>query len=220
MAGLVNPDPGFWKGKRVLVTGHTGFKGSWLMVWLSKLGAVPFGLSLRPESDTCPVALVGPGGNSEESFGDIRDGAAVVSRFSNTAPDIVLHLAAQALVRRSYAEPVMTFETNVMGTLHVLEAVRRTPLVRAVVVVTSDKSYDNREWHWPYREDDTIGGHDPYSASKACAELVTAAWRRSFLGTPRAPAAAATARAGNVIGGGDFAVDRLLPTPRGLGSTC
>jgi CDP-glucose 4,6-dehydratase len=211
MACLVNPDPAFWNGKRVLVTGHTGFKGSWLMLWLSALGALPFGFSLPPESDSCLGALVGLGRDGGESFGDIRDGAAVARRFANIAPDVVLHLAAQTLVRRSYAEPVMTVETNVMGTVHVLEAVRRTPPVRAIVVVTSDKCYENREWHWPYREDDAIGGHDPYSASKGCTELLTAAWRRSFLEVAEAPVAAASARAGNVIGGGDFAADRLLP---------
>lgn len=214
MAGLVNPSPDFWRGKRVLVTGHTGFKGAWLSLWLHKLGAVPLGLALAPETEPSLSALAEVERKVDGVRGDIRDAGLVLDAVQRLAPDIVLHLAAQTLVRRSYAEPALTFETNVMGTLHMLEAVRRTPSVRAVIVVTSDKCYENREWHWAYREDEAMGGHDPYSASKGCTELVTAAWRRSFLapeGTCGRTVAMASARAGNVIGGGDWAEDRLIP---------
>jgi CDP-glucose 4,6-dehydratase len=200
----------FFAGKTVLVTGHTGFKGSWLCRWLERLGARVVGFSLppRPMPDLFTLAKVEEGMTSIE--GDVRDLGALSAVFAERRPDIVLHLAAQALVRRGYREPVDTFSTNVMGTVNVLEACRLCPSTRAVVIVTSDKCYENREWVWGYREDEPMGGHDPYSASKACAELVTAAYRRSFVSQGRGPAIA-SARAGNVIGGGDFAEDRLVP---------
>jgi CDP-glucose 4,6-dehydratase len=201
---------GFWRGKRVFVTGHTGFKGAWLCAWLERLGAGVFGLSLPPDDEPRLGPMIGLDRRIETAFADLRDPEPVARAMTGFAPDIVLHLAAQSLVRRSYRDPVGTVATNVMGTINLLEAMRRTPSVRAAVIVTSDKCYDNREWAWPYRETDPLGGADPYSASKACAELVTHAWRRSFFGGDH-KAALATARAGNVIGGGDWAADRLLP---------
>jgi CDP-glucose 4,6-dehydratase len=211
VAGMVNPDRAFWQGKRVLVTGHTGFKGAWLSLWLARLGAVPLGLSLAAHDEPAPADRSFLDGIAEGVACDIRDAKATAAAIHALAPDIVLHLAAQALVRRSYLEPHATFETNVMGTLNVLAAIRAQPSVRAAVIVTSDKCYENREWSWPYREIDQLGGHDPYSASKACAELLTASWRRSFAGDNGAGPAIATARAGNVIGGGDWAPGRLIP---------
>lgn len=184
MAALVNRD--FWRGRRVFLTGHTGFKGTWLAAWLERLGAHVTGYALPDR--------------------DVRDLDALRGALASSEADVVFHLAAQSLVRESYANPVETYATNVMGTVHLLEAVRAAKHVRAVVVVTSDKCYENREWPWPYRENEPLGGHDPYSSSKACQELVAAAYRRSFGG-----AAIATARAGNVIGGGDAAKDRLVP---------
>jgi CDP-glucose 4,6-dehydratase len=211
VAGMVNPDRTFWRGKRVLVTGHTGFKGAWLSLWLARLGAVPLGLSLAAHDEPAPAGRGFLDGITESVACDIRDAKATAIAIHALAPDIVLHLAAQALVRRSYLEPHATFETNVMGTLNVLAAIRAQPSVRAAVIVTSDKCYENREWNWPYREIDTLGGHDPYSASKACAELLTASWRRSFAQDNGTGPAIATARAGNVIGGGDWAPGRLIP---------
>lgn len=211
MAGLVNPDRAFWRGKRVLVTGHTGFKGTWLSLWLARLGAVPLGLSLAPEAEPVPLERGFLGGIVEGVACDIRDAAATRAAIEQLAPDIVLHLAAQTLVRRSYLEPELTFATNAMGTLNVLAAIRAQPSVRAALIVTSDKCYENREWVWPYREIDALGGHDPYSASKACAEILTASWRRSFTRPDGTGAAIATVRAGNVIGGGDWAQERLIP---------
>ena len=216
VAGSVSgrlPDPAFWRGKRVFLTGHTGFKGTWLAIWLRRLGADVTGFALPPEILSLAEAT-GVEQRITSIRGDIRDLPALDRAFATTDPQIVLHLAAQALVRLSYQQPVETFATNVMGTAHVLEAARQAPQVRALVSVTTDKCYENREWAWPYRETDRLGGYDPYSASKACAELVTAAWRRSFLSVDRAgkpPLAVATARAGNVIGGGDWSVDRLVP---------
>ena len=204
----MSPDQGFWRGKRVFVTGHTGFKGAWLCAWLDRLGAKVLGLALPPEDEPNLFALLGLEQRLDHRLGDIRDAPALDGAMSLFRPEIVLHLAAQSLVRRSYREPVETFETNVMGTINLLEAVRRTPSVRAAIVVTSDKCYENLGHHRPYRETDALGGEDPYSASKACAELVTGAWRHSFLSTG---IALASARAGNVIGGGDWAVDRLVP---------
>lgn len=208
----VNPD--FWRGRRVFLTGHTGFKGGWLALWLQRMGAQVTGYALRPPTNPSlfEVARVGEGMHSH--IGDIRDAAALRAAMQAAAPEVVLHLAAQPLVRASYDDPVGTYATNVMGTVHLLEAVRATPGVRAVVNVTTDKCYENREWIWPYRESDPMGGYDPYSNSKGCAELVTAAYRSSFFNPERAGehgVAIATARAGNVIGGGDWAVDRLLP---------
>lgn len=198
-----------YRGTRVLLTGHTGFKGAWLAAWLQKLGAEVTGLALPPEPDRpslYEVAAVGEGMGS--ILGDIRDPATVDDAFRAARPRVVFHMAAQSLVRRSYVEPVATYATNVMGTAHVLEAARAVPEVEAVLVVTSDKCYENRGLERGYREDDPMGGFDPYSSSKGCAELLTAAWRRSFFA---GHAAVATARAGNVIGGGDWAEDRLVP---------
>ena len=202
------PDIAFWRGKRVLVTGHTGFKGSWLTLWLKRLGAEVTGLALPPDTNPSLFTLA-VAEDVPTLFADIRDLVTVQAAFEEARPDIVLHLAAQALVRPSYADPVATYATNVMGTVHVLEAARRTPSVRAVVVVTSDKAYENREWPWAYRETEAMGGYDPYSNSKGCAELVVSAYRSSFF----APSdiRVATARAGNVIGGGDWSTDRLIP---------
>ena len=200
----------FYRGKKVLVTGHTGFKGGWLTAWLKSAGASVVGLALPPETNPNLFDALCLGCEMVSIFGDICRPSIVNSVFAQHAPEIVFHNAAQPLVRRSYREPVETFDTNVMGTVHVLEAVRHTPSVRAVVVITSDKCYENREWFWGYREEDALGGSDPYSSSKACAELVTAAYRQSFFQKP-GTAAVATARAGNVIGGGDWSEDRLVP---------
>lgn len=201
--------PSFWAGRRVLLTGHTGFKGGWLALWLRMLGAEVQGYALPAATtpslwEAARLAELAPG-----TLADIRDGARVAAAVMAFQPDIVLHLAAQPLVRASYETPTETYATNVMGTVHLLEGVRRCTAVRAVIVVTSDKCYDNREWPWPYREQDPLGGHDPYSSSKACTELVSHAYRQSFL-NPRG-IRLATARAGNVIGGGDWADNRLLP---------
>jgi len=200
----------FYHGKKVLITGHTGFKGGWLSAWLKSLGAEVTGLALPPDTTPNLFDSTCLGCGMISILGDIRDQPVVASVFQQSAPEIVFHNAAQPLVRRAYREPVETYATNVMGTAHVLEAVRHTPSVRAVVVVTSDKTYENREWFWGYREEDTLGGRDPYSSSKACAELVTAAYRQSFF-TQERSARIATARAGNVIGGGDWSQDRLVP---------
>jgi CDP-glucose 4,6-dehydratase len=210
---MVIPDLSFWRGKRVLVTGHTGFKGAWLALWLQRLGAHVGGYALEPPTDPnlFEAACVGPG--MESTTGDIRDTAALTRVGARFRPQVMFHLAAQPLVRRSYRDPVETYSTNVMGTVSVLEAARTWPDLRAVVVVTSDKCYENREWIWGYREDEAMGGVDPYSSSKGCAELVTAAYRRSFFAANRAggPVGIASARAGNVIGGGDWAEARLVP---------
>ncbi len=200
----------FWRGRRVLVTGHTGFKGSWLCLWLQSLGAELSGVALPPDRDRALYTMAGVGDGMRSYHCDIRDAAALARIVAEVEPECVLHLAAQALVRASYADPAGTYATNVMGTVHVLEAVRATPSVRAVVVVSSDKCYENREWLWGYRENDAMGGHDPYSSSKGCTELVCSAWAHSFFGAGSATRLA-SARAGNVIGGGDWARDRLLP---------
>ena len=200
----------FWHGKRVFLTGHTGFKGSWLSLWLQSLGAQVHGLALEPPTtpNLFTVAQV-EAGMTSHTIGDIRDLSTVQKATHAAQPDIVIHMAAQPLVRLSYAEPVETYATNVMGTVHVLEAARSTPSVKAIVVVTTDKCYENKEWAWGYRENEPMGGHDPYSNSKGCAELVTSAYRNSFLQS--SGVAVASARAGNVIGGGDWAADRLVP---------
>ena len=208
MEAMVGPDVNFWTGKRVFLTGQTGFKGAWLWLWLKRLGAIPTGYALAPLSGPSLWRELGEAKDGTW-VGDIRDMPELLRRMQAAQPDIVLHLAAQALVRQSYVEPVETIATNVIGTMNVLEAVRQTTSVKAVVSVTTDKVYLNREWVWPYREDEALGGQDPYSASKACAELVTAAWRKSFLA--ERGVRVATARAGNVIGGGDWSTDRLLP---------
>jgi CDP-glucose 4,6-dehydratase len=209
----------FYRGKTVLVTGHTGFKGGWLSVWLKMLGARVIGFSLPPEEGNLSFFEAADVARDMVSvFGDIRDLRALSAVMREHEPEIVFHNAAQSLVLRSYREPVKTYATNVMGTVHVLEAVRTTPSVRAVVIVTSDKCYENREWVWGYREDEPLGGHEPYSSSKGCAELVTAAYRHSFFKEKGGPAVA-SARAGNVIGGGDWAEDRIVPdVVRGIAS--
>lgn len=208
-------NPNFWRDKRVLLTGHTGFKGAWLSLWLQSLGARVTGYSLAPPTQPSLFELARISDGMRSVTGDVRDLEGLSRCLAESRPEIVLHMAAQSLVRRSYTNPVETYETNVMGTVNLLEAVRRAGGdVRAVVVVTTDKCYENREWVWGYREIDPMGGHDPYSNSKGCAELVTAAYRNSFFGTGaggRASARVASARAGNVIGGGDWAEDRLLP---------
>ncbi|MEI2783624.1 MAG: CDP-glucose 4,6-dehydratase [Candidatus Competibacter sp.] len=205
--------PAFWAGRRVLVTGHTGFKGGWLCLWLQHLGAEVTGYALEPptQPNLFEAARVGEGMRSV--LGDIRDFDAFWSAVREYQPEIIFHLAAQPLVLPAYRQPLETYAINVLGTVHLLEAVRRTAGVRAVVNVTSDKCYENREWVAGYREDEPMGGYDPYSSSKGCAELVTAAYRRSFFNraSDRAGVALASARAGNVIGGGDWAEDRLIP---------
>ncbi len=209
MAAL--PDPAFWSGRRVLVTGDTGFKGAWLCLWLAELGATVIGLADGVPTEPSLWALARVGEVVEHHEGDVRDAARVAEVVAGTRPEVVFHLAAQPMVRRSYAEPAATFAANVMGTVHVLDAIRRAPGdVAACVVVTSDKCYDNREWPWGYREDEPLGGRDPYSASKGAAELVTASYRSSYFSGEGAPAIA-SARAGNVIGGGDWGEDRLVP---------
>ena len=190
----------------MLITGHTGFKGTWLAAWLESLGARVVGFSLPPDGGARPA----PAGAGAAHYGDVRDFGTVRAVFAEHRPEIVFHLAAQALVRRSYRDPVETYATNVMGTVHVLEAARHTPSVRVIVNVTSDKCYENREWVWGYRETEPMGGYDPYSSSKGCAELVTAAYRRSYA-AERPDLAVGSARAGNVIGGGDWAEDRIVP---------
>lgn len=202
-------EPAFWRGRRVLLTGHTGFKGSWLSLWLQALGAQVQGLALAPPTAPSLFQEARVAEGMASAIGDIRDYETVRTCMDAFQPEIVIHMAAQPLVRLSYSEPVATYATNVMGTVHVLEAARRCGSVRAVVNVTTDKCYENREWVWGYREDEPMGGYDPYSNSKGCSELVTSAYRRSFMA--EAGIALASARAGNVIGGGDWAADRLVP---------
>lgn len=199
----------FWKEKRVLITGNTGFKGSWLTIWLQKLGASVTGLSLPPVTSPNLFKLARVDTLCENNFIDIRDSQAVSKCIRGVDPEIVFHMAAQPLVRASYGKPLETFSTNVMGTAHVLEALRKTTSVRVAVVVTSDKIYRNNEWHYPYRENDALGGHDPYSASKAASEIIIASYRDAFLSSNGV--SVASARAGNVIGGGDWSEDRLCP---------
>lgn len=200
----------FWRDKTVFITGHTGFKGGWLALWLHQMGARVHGYALAPntkpnlftEADVAGVLV-------EHKIADIRDAQALHAAMAAAQPEIVLHLAAQPLVRYSYEEPVETFSTNVMGTVNLFEAVRKVDSVKAIVNVTTDKCYENREWVWSYREEEAMGGHDPYSSSKACSEIITAAYRRSFLAEQGV--GVASARAGNVIGGGDWSADRLVP---------
>ena len=203
-----------WNGSRVLVTGHTGFKGSWLSLWLQRKGANLCGIALEPPSKSNLFEDANVAQGMHSVIGDIRDIGLLRQTFQEHRPEIVFHLAAQSLVRASYQDPLGTYSTNVMGTANVLEAVRQTDSVRAVVVITTDKCYENLEWPWPYRETDRLGGYDPYSNSKACAELVVSAYRSSFFNPAsygQHGVAIASVRAGNVIGGGDWAEDRLVP---------
>jgi CDP-glucose 4,6-dehydratase len=209
MENLVTPS--FWNGRRVLLTGHTGFKGAWLAFWLSELGAEVSGLALPPNTSPNLHDILNLAVRGRFVFGDINDRALLADLISATHPEVVIHMAAQALVRPSYAAPSETFATNVLGTVNVIDALRGCAETRAIIVVTSDKAYENREWHWGYRETDPLGGHDPYSASKGCTEIAAIAMRRSFFGPGQHPAQLATVRAGNVIGGGDWSADRLVP---------
>lgn len=202
-------DQEFWRSKKVLVTGHTGFKGSWLCLWLQSMGAEVCGFALEPPTTPALFDVANVSSGMLSIIGDIRNIDSVSDVFSNFKPEIVLHLAAQPLVRRSYVDPIETYSTNVIGTVNLLEVARNTDSVRAIVNVTTDKCYENREWFWGYREDEPMGGYDPYSSSKGCSELVTSAYRRSFLNNKGI--ALASARAGNVLGGGDWAEDRLVP---------
>jgi CDP-glucose 4,6-dehydratase len=204
-------DPEFWRDRAVFVTGHTGFKGGWLATWLLAMGAKVTGYALAPDTQPSYFDLCRLGERMQSLVGDVRNEAQLRRALAQTRPEVVFHLAAQALVRRGYREPLNTFVTNVVGTANLLEALREIPSVRAVVVVTSDKCYEDRELERGYQEVDPLGGGDPYAASKACAELVAGAYRRSFFGDSNSPLALATARAGNVIGGGDWAEDRLVP---------
>jgi len=213
MEGVVM-DRAFWAGKRVFLTGHTGFKGSWMSLWLADMGATVIGYSRDIPTQPSLFEAARVAECVHDVRGDIRDASAVRLAMLDAKPDIVIHMAAQPLVRYSYVDPVETIASNVLGTAHVLEAVRATDSVRVVVNVTSDKCYENREWLWGYRENDPMGGYDPYSASKGCAELVAAAYRNSFFNPAdyaRHRVAVASVRAGNVIGGGDWALDRLVP---------
>ena len=198
-----------WAGKRVLVTGHTGFKGSWLSLWLNELGAEVFGLALEPDTTPALFDQLGLAARLDHRIGDIRDAQTLRSRVAEVRPDVVFHLAAQPLVLASYDDPLLTWDTNVMGTAHMLQALRGLDQPCAAVMITTDKVYENREWVHPYRESDRLGGHDPYSASKAACELVIASYRKSFF--TDSPVRIASARAGNVIGGGDWAQNRILP---------
>ncbi len=210
MAQAVSPSENFWRGRRVFLTGHTGFKGGWLALWLHRLGAEVHGFSLEPPTDPSFFEIASVAGVlKRDTRGDIQHYPVLCGAMQQAAPEIVFHLAAQPLVRDSYRQPIETLSTNVMGTAHVLEAARHAGSVRAALIVTTDKCYENREWPYAYREIDPLGGYDPYSASKACAEIVAASYRASFASA--ASMFIATARAGNVIGGGDWASERLLP---------
>lgn len=203
----MNPD--FWRKKRVFITGHTGFKGGWLALWLQSMGAEVTGYALPPQTSPNFFELANVAQGMTSIIADMCDSDTLAHALQQQNPDIVLHLAAQSLVRHSYEKPVETFTTNIMGTIHLLEAIRTQKTVHAVLVVTSDKCYENREWLWGYRENDPMGGRDPYSSSKGCVELVSASYRHSFL--QKEGVFLATARAGNVIGGGDWSTDRLVP---------
>jgi len=207
-------DVGFWLHKRVLITGHTGFKGSWLALWLQSMGAEVIGYALPPNTSPSMFELAEIAKGMTNIEGDVRDLTHLRQVFSQYNPEIVIHMAAQALVRYSYLEPVETYATNVMGTVNILEAVRHTDSVKVVINVTSDKCYENQEWEWGYRENEAMGGYDPYSNSKGCSELVTSSYRQSFFNPQKYElhgVAVASARAGNVIGGGDWSDDRLIP---------
>lgn len=202
-------DQHFWQGKRVYLTGHTGFKGSWLSLWLHSLGATVKGYALTPPTSPSLFEQANVANKIESEIGDIRHLEPLTTSMVAFNPDILIHMAAQPLVRLSYKEPIETYEINVMGTVKVLEAARHCPNLKSIISVTTDKCYENREWVWGYREDEPMGGHDPYSSSKGCAELVTSAYRRSFM--QERGIGLASVRAGNVIGGGDWADDRLIP---------
>ncbi|HPI41661.1 MAG TPA: CDP-glucose 4,6-dehydratase [Pseudobdellovibrionaceae bacterium] len=202
----------FWRNKKVFVTGHTGFKGSWLLVWLNQLGAIVKGYSLEPQTNPSLFLEANLINTCEHEIGDIRNLKILKHSIKTFSPDIIFHLAAQPLVRYSYSHPIETFETNIMGTANLLEALRDIDSVRSVVAVTTDKCYHNNEWHWGYREDDKLGGYDPYSASKAGSEIIISSMRNSFFRkASNQKVYLASARAGNVIGGGDWASDRLIP---------
>jgi CDP-glucose 4,6-dehydratase len=203
-------DSSFWKGKKVFLTGHTGFKGSWLSLWLQNMEAVVKGYSLDVNTKPALFTQANVAAEMESEIGDIRNLGQLTESMVSFSPDILIHMAAQPLVRLSYQEPVDTYTTNVIGTVNVLEAARKCINLKAIVSVTTDKCYENKEWEWGYRENEPMGGHDPYASSKGCAELVTSAYRRSFFSTEHT-ASLASARAGNVIGGGDWAEDRLIP---------
>ncbi len=205
-------DPVFWKGKNVFLTGHTGFKGGWLSLWLASMGAKVTGYALAPNTSPNLFDVLAIDSLIEKShIADIRDLASLQNTLSKAKPDVLIHMAAQPLVRYSYTNPVETYSTNVMGTVHVLESMRAIDSVRASVVVTTDKCYENKEWAWGYRENEPMGGYDPYSSSKGCAELVTSAYRQSYFSNSNSTNKVASARAGNVIGGGDWSEDRLIP---------
>lgn len=208
LIGKVNPD--FWANKKVFITGHTGFKGSWLSLWLQKMGAHVKGYSLNPYTMPNLFEVAKVGENMESQIGDIRDLEEITNSMVSFNPDILIHMAAQPLVRLSYSDPVGTYSTNVMGTINVLEAARKCKNLQSIVAITTDKCYENREWHWGYREIDPMGGYDPYSSSKGCCELLIASYRNSFFNS-KDSAKLASARAGNVIGGGDWSDDRLIP---------
>ncbi len=204
----------FWKGKRVFLTGHTGFKGSWLALWLQKMGAELTGYALLPPTNPSMFDFADVGYGMKSIIADIRDFDTLQKSIQDSSPEVLIHMAAQPLVRFSYDDPIETYTTNVMGTVNVLEAVRKSAGVKSVIIVTSDKCYENKEWLWGYRENEPMGGHDPYSNSKGCAELVSAAYRSSYFNATNYQqhgTAVATVRAGNVIGGGDWASDRLVP---------
>jgi CDP-glucose 4,6-dehydratase len=203
-------DSSFWKGKKVYLTGHTGFKGSWLSLWLQNMGALVKGYSLNVNTNPALYTEANVAAGMESEIGDIRNLEQLTESMVSFSPDILIHMAAQPLVRLSYQEPVDTYTTNVIGTVNVLEAARKCSNLKAIVCVTTDKCYENKEWEWGYRENESMGGHDPYSSSKGCAELVISAYRRSFFNSDNS-ASLASARAGNVIGGGDWAEDRLIP---------
>jgi len=209
MSEVTNPNISFWNGKRVLITGHTGFKGGWLSLWLQKMGANLSGLALEPPTSPSLFNVANVKGGMEHQIVDIRDYNALNRYIAKFNPEIIFHMAAQPLVRYSYKNPIETYATNVMGTVHVLEAARKSGSVKAIVNVTTDKCYENNEWHWGYRENERMGGDDPYASSKGCVELLSNAYQRSFFEYENI--AMATARAGNVIGGGDWAKDRLVP---------
>lgn len=206
---MTNVDLQFWKSKRVFLTGHTGFKGSWLSIWLKSMGVELHGLALNPPTKPSLFEEANVSDGMRSTIGDIRDFDTVFNAMKACNPDIIIHMAAQPLVRYSYVAPIETYETNVMGTVHLLEAARQIGSAKAIVNVTTDKCYENKEWIWGYREDEPMGGYDPYSNSKGCSELVTSAYRQSFF--QQSSIALASARAGNVIGGGDWASDRLVP---------